>query len=101
MTKRYGWLVSRQAIENGRLRLRGRRGDHPWGLDVIDFDRGLVGSSDPVCDMLVEDLSTYAGGVVVTKAAVELFKGGIRVVSNGGPDEVVTVAEVVRKQGGF
>ena len=94
--KGYGWLISRQVIEDRRLCLRGR-GGYPRCFDVIDFDRELAGSSDPICDVLVKDLSTYAGSIFVAKTAIEILKGGIHVVSDGGPDEVVNIAGVVGK----
>ena len=94
-TKGYSWLVSGQMIEDRRPCLRGRRGGYARRFEVIDFDRGLVGSPDPIWDMLMEDLSTHARSVIVAKAAIELFKGRIRIVSKGGPHEVVGPVGVV------
>lgn len=64
-------------------------------FDVIDFNGGLVGSSNPICDVLVKDLSTDARGVIVTKAAIESFEWGVRVVDWGGPHETVGFVGVV------
>ena len=67
---------------------------------MVDFYRGLIGSSDPVCDVLLKNLSTHARSIVVAKATIEIFKGRIRVVDSGRPHEVVRPVGVIGEWGG-